>query len=99
MDALFYKRVSLVVLFKQHLQTAGWHAKHIRKLSRIDRWLFSREHSRFGALQFFYSGHILVAVHPKSVKLSLLLFVLNVLTFVVLPFVVDLLVDQAVSLF
>ena len=87
------------MLLHQHFKTAEGHTKHLSKLHRIDCVLFGMEHTRLILLYLFELVELgFIAACTMLLNVTLHFLVFNVRLGILLPTVVDLLVDQAVSL-
>lgn len=47
MDRLLNQRISLIVVFKKHLQGADRHSEHFSELVNVDCGLLGLKHARF----------------------------------------------------
>lgn len=97
MNSSFDNRVSFMVFFHQHKKTWIRNSKHVWKLFRVDSWLLGCKHSRFffhNFCNFFFFTFIL---YSKLWNLSLSNFIFNISFWIILPFIVNLLVDNFVG--
>ena len=99
MDGCFDKRVSFVMLLHQHQQAGKWHSKHLCKLLRVKSLLLCLEHAWLFAFKIVQFLDLLFVLHSLLEQLPLLNLSLHVLLRKVLPLILDLIVNQPVSLF
>lgn len=98
MNGLLNLWILLVVLLQEHLQGRKRNTQHVSELLRVNIHLFSLEHARLHGFELVDAVDVGVVVHAELGKFTLFLFAVHCVPFVVLPLVVDLVVDQPVSL-
>ena len=105
MQSRLHQWIPLMMLLHQHEQTREWHPKHLSKLLWVNSRFLCREHTRFLSLnisQLVYLILFLFAFNNGSssllYNLTLLDLILHITGWIVLPLVIDLLINESVCL-